>query len=69
MSSKMYWEPLWSLPLIQLSLVKCLGVCLFVYLFIYLWPHPWHMEVPGPGTESELKPETCATAAVAMPDP
>ena len=19
----------------------------------FLWPHPWHMEVPGPGFESE----------------
>ena len=23
------------------------------YIYIYLGPHPWHMEVPEPGTESE----------------
>ena len=22
-------------------------------IFEVLWPHPWHMEVPGPGIESE----------------
>ena len=30
---------------------------LFIYLFIYfgfLGPHPWHMEVPRLGLESEL---------------
>ena len=29
----------------------CLISC-FLFLF---WLHPWHMEVPGPGTESELQ--------------
>ena len=28
----------------------------------FLWPHPWHMEVAGPGIESELQ-------LPAMPDP
>ena len=23
--------------------------------FFFLWPHPWHMEVPRPGTESKLQ--------------
>ena len=26
------------------------------YAFFSLWPHPWPMEVPRPGTESELQP-------------
>ena len=30
----------------------CLFVCLSVCLFAF-WPHPSHMEVPRPGTESE----------------
>lgn len=29
-----------------------LGVFFFFFLLI-LWPHPWHMEVPGWGIESE----------------
>lgn len=24
-------------------------------LFVCVWPHPWHIEVPVPGTESELQ--------------
>ena len=29
---------------------------LFLHLFfLILWRHPWHMEVPGPGIESELQ--------------
>ena len=51
----------------------------FVVVF-FLWPHLQHMEVPGPGFESELqlrpKPrpwsqwmEAPSTTYVAMPDP
>ena len=29
-----------------------LHLSLFIYFF---WLHPWHSEVPGPGTESELQ--------------
>ena len=25
----------------------------FIYLVSYVWLNPWHMEVPGPGTESK----------------
>ena len=25
-----------------------------VFFFFFKWPHPWHMEVPRPGIESEL---------------
>lgn len=33
------------------NLQKCFSV-LFIYLLIYLfWPHPWQVEVPGPGIE------------------
>ena len=33
------------------------GVYLFIYIFfflVFLGPHPWHMEVPRLGVESEL---------------
>ena len=41
----------------------CLGECLckivLVFIikkyFILFWPHPWHMEIPGPGIKSELQ--------------
>ena len=36
--------------------------------FFLLWPHLWHMEVPGPGDESELR-LLAYTTAIAMPDP
>ena len=45
---------------------------LFIYLFIYfiLGPHPWQMEVPSLGVESERQLPACATAtATATPDP
>ena len=30
----------------------------FLFLFFWiLWPHPWHMEVPRPGTDSEPQQE------------
>ena len=35
---------------------------IFYLLLFFLWPHPWHMEVPGPGIEPEpqlsLTPDT-----------
>ena len=37
------------------------------YFFVFLGPHPWHMEVPRPGVELELKPPVYTTAT-AMPD-
>ena len=30
----------------------------FLFFFFFLWPHPWHMEVSSPGTESELQLQT-----------
>ena len=41
--------------------------CLFVYLFCFLGPHLRHMEVPRPGTESEIQLLAYATAT-ATPD-
>ena len=38
----------------------------FIYLFCILGPHPWHMEFPRLGVESELPAYTIATA---MQDP
>ena len=35
---------------------------LFIYLFSFLEPHPWHVEVPRLGVESELQLPACATA-------
>ena len=43
-----------------------LVVCLFV-CFCFLGLHPWHMEVPRLGVESELQLPAYA-AATAMPD-
>ena len=31
---------------------------LFLFFFFFLGPHPWHMEVPRPGVESELQHQT-----------
>ena len=38
----------------------CLHISQLIYKHIFIcffisfkWPHPWHMEVPGPGTESK----------------
>ena len=25
----------------------------YLFIFFFSWPHPWHVEVLGPGTESE----------------
>ena len=36
--------------------------------FFFLWPHLQHMEVPGPGVESELQ-LPAYTTAMATPDP
>ena len=51
----------WTWPLTRASrlIIRKGGIhCIFVYLFIYpsifLGPHPWHMEVPRLGVQSEL---------------
>ena len=38
-----------------------------LFFCLFLEPHPWHMEVPRLGVESELQLPACATAT-AMPD-
>ena len=40
---------------------------LFFFFPFFLGPHPWHMEVPRLGVESELQPLAYATAT-ATPD-
>ena len=43
----------------------------FLFFFlasVFLGPHPWHMEVPGLGVESELQ-LPAYTTVTAMPDP
>ena len=52
-----FWEETWG---------REMGFVSFGLSF--LWPHPWHMEVPRLGAESELQPSAYATATV-MPDP
>ena len=32
-----------------------LGVSAKLFFPFLFWPPPWHMEVPGPGTEPELE--------------
>ena len=41
---------------------------IFFYFFAFLGSHPWHMEVPSLGVESELQPPAYATA-IEKPDP
>ena len=55
---------LWTPSTISHSLFSMKRHC-FIYLFIYfvfLGPHPWHMEVPRLGVESELQLLACTTA-------
>ena len=34
---------------------KTMHLCvLYLFIFVFLGPHPWHMEVPRLGVESEL---------------
>ena len=42
--------------------------CFFVFFFAFSGPHPWHMQVPRLGVESELQLQAYTTA-MAMPDP
>jgi len=53
--------------LVTVILISCL--CLFIYSFFLFWGeggflglHPWHMEIPRLGVESELQLPACATA-------
>ena len=42
--------------LIEFSIaLSCVNFYMHFLLRCYLWPHPWHMEVPGPGIESKPK--------------
>ena len=38
----------------------------FFFFFIFLGPHPWHMEVPRLGVDSELQLPACATATATL---
>ena len=40
----------------------------FFFFLVFLGPHPWHMEVPGLGVQSELQ-LLAYTTATATPDP
>ena len=41
-------------------------IALFTVIFPLFKPHPWHMEVPGPETESWVRAATYATAAATL---
>ena len=43
------------------------GTPTLFFFFFFLGPHPWHMEVPKLGVESELQLPACGIAT-AMPD-
>ena len=58
---RVFWE------LICLS-VYLWYIYLFILSFVLLGPHPWHMEVPKLGVESELLLPAYAWA-IAMPNP
>ena len=43
------------------------GITNFLFFFVFLGLHPWHMEVPRLGIESELEP-SAYTTATSTPD-
>ena len=53
------WPPAWCAPLPRPQWLKTFG---------FLEPHPWHMELPRLGVESELQ-LPASTTAIAVPDP
>ena len=44
----------------DLLFIRCRVV--FVFVFVFLGLHPWHMEVPSLGVESELQLPAYTTA-------
>ena len=52
----------------SVCMYMCVHVCVYFFLFFFLGPHPWHVEVPRLGVESELQLLAYATAT-ATPDP
>ena len=40
----------------------------FIFIFCFLGPHPWHMEIPRLGVESQLQ-QLAYTTAIAIQDP
>ena len=56
-----------SFFLMPIITFHCIYICLIVCLS-FLGPHPWHMEVPRLGVESDPQPQAYARAT-AMPDP
>ena len=54
-----YWEESSELPVMFFIFF----IFIFIFLFFcFLGPHPWHMEVPRPGSELELQPPAYTTA-------
>ena len=41
-----------------------LTMILLYFFFFFLWLRPWHIQVPGPGMESELQHQAYSTATV-----
>ena len=53
---------------LQISSLTALTLFIFILYIFILGPHPWHMEVPRLGIQSELQLPAYITAT-AMPDP
>lgn len=58
---------------VGIHVLKCwlfnskLGVTFPLLFFFFSWPHPWHVEVPWPGTEPTSQ-ERYGAPVVKMPD-
>ena len=57
-----------AMPPYMCTLIFSLHIFGFYLFIVFLGPHPWHMEVPRLGVESELQ-LPAYTAATATPDP
>ena len=43
-----------AVPVFHEKPISCIFLAFFFFFLVFLGPHPWHMEVPGLGVESEL---------------
>ena len=60
-------DVLLNLPLSRAFVFLVVSFFFFFFFLAFLGPHLWHMEVPGPGIQSELQ-LPAYTTATALPD-
>ena len=63
-----FWIKLPKYVKVKLGLFIIIIFVIIINFFVFLGPHPWYMEVPKLGVESELQLPAYATA-IATPDP